>query len=158
MIKNKMRRKSWEGFFNVLNTKPVIGVLIFVMLSFAMVFAGNVIVKEGSLTVENNFNSSNVFFINQTTGKVGIGINNPRALLDISTGSLVGTGLELPHVVKKVASANIRNSHNAEATTNSLTPVKLKTITLTNVLVGQQRILFDIKSSSGTGQMVYGRV
>ena len=92
-----------------------------------------------------------------TTGYVGIGTPSPRALLDISTGFLVGTGLELPHVVKKVASANLRNSHNAEASTDSTSYVKLKTITLTNGLVGQHRIKFDMRATSDS-YIVYGRI
>jgi len=92
-----------------------------------------------------------------TMSNVGVGITSPRALLDISTGYLVGTGLQLPHVINKIASANVRNSHNAETTSTSATYVKVKTITLPNGLVGQQRFLFDIKTSDIL-KTAYGRV
>jgi len=65
-----------------------------------------------------------------------------------NTFGVVGTGLQLPHIINKVASANVRNSHNAEATTTSKDMEKLKTITLTNGLVGQLRILFDLHSDT----------
>jgi hypothetical protein len=84
-------KKGVKSFLNILNSKPVIGTLIFVMLSLAMVFAGNVIVREGSVTIENNINGSNVFFVNQTTGNVGIGISNPSTKLDV-TGDIKSSG------------------------------------------------------------------
>lgn len=71
-----MMKKGVKSFLNLLNSKPVIGIFIFVMLSLAMVFAGNVVVKEGSITTENDFNGSNILFINKTAGKVGIGTTN----------------------------------------------------------------------------------
>jgi hypothetical protein len=77
-------KKSVKSFLNILNSKPVIGALIFVMLSLAMVFAGNVIVREGSITIENNINGSNIFFVNQSTGNVGIGTANPSTKLDVT--------------------------------------------------------------------------
>lgn len=40
----------------ILNSKPVIGVLIFIMLSLVSVWAGNVFVNEGNLGIENNLN------------------------------------------------------------------------------------------------------
>lgn len=81
-------------------------------------------------------------------GNIGMGIAAPRGKVDVGTGHLVGTGLQLPHVVNKVASANVRNSHDAEATTQAIVYTKLKTITLTNGLVGQARFLFDLKTSN----------
>jgi hypothetical protein len=68
-----------------------------------------------------------------------------------------GSGLTLPHLVTKAASANVRNSHDAEASTTSTSYVKLKTITLTNGLLGQARFLFDIKTGSSP-TTVYGRI
>lgn len=54
------------------------------------------------------------------------------------------TALEIPQIINKVASATARNLHNTEATTTSKTMDKVKTITLTNGLVGQARFLFDM--------------
>ena len=74
-------------------------------------------------------------------------------------GVYSGAGIELPNVIKKVASANIRNSHNAEATSTSASYVKVKTITLTHGLIGQQRFIFEIKTSdSVTPETAYGRI
>ncbi len=67
----------------VLNSKPVIGLGIFVMLSLAMVFAGNVFVKDGSVNVDNNFNVSNDLYIDGSTGKVGIGTSSPGYGIDV---------------------------------------------------------------------------
>jgi hypothetical protein len=79
-------------------------------------------------------------------------------VVGVVTGNIVGPGLELPHVVNKVASANIRNSHDAEVTSTAMVYTKVKTITLTNGLVGQQRFLFDIKSAVAGVAVVYGRI
>ena len=78
---------------------------------------------------------------------------------DVVLGSktIQGNGLELPHVVKKAASANVRNSYDAEATDTSAGYVKKKTITLTDGMVGQARFLFDIKTSN-VAVSVNGRV
>ena len=74
-------------------------------------------------------------------------------------GVYAGAGIELPNIIKKVASANIRNSHNAEATSTSATYVKVKTITLTHGLLGQQRFIFEIKTSdSVTPETAYGKI
>ena len=74
-------------------------------------------------------------------------------------GVYAGAGIELPNIIKKVASANIRNSHNAEATSTSATYVKVKTITLTHGLLGQQRFIFEIKTSdSVTPEIAYGKI
>jgi hypothetical protein len=69
--------------------------------------------------------------------------------LTVSSGGIIrGEGLDLPHIINKIASANIRNSHDAEATSQSTSYVKVKTITLTNGLLGQQRFVFDLKTSN----------
>jgi hypothetical protein len=62
-----------------------------------------------------------------------------------------------PQLVKKVASANIRNSHDAVSTSTSATYIIKKTITLTDGPVGQQRFLFDIKTSNIL-TTAYGRI
>lgn len=94
--------------------------------------------------------------LNKEGGTLGIGIA-PRTGVDIGASVLVGTGLNLPHVVNKAASANVRNSHDAEATSVSATYVKAKTITITNGLVGAARFLFDLKTSDIL-KTAYGRV
>jgi microcystin-dependent protein len=48
-----MEQKRGRKFLSVLNSKPVIGALIFIFLSLITVFAGNVVVKEGSLNVSD---------------------------------------------------------------------------------------------------------
>jgi hypothetical protein len=58
---------------------------------------------------------------------------------------LSGAALELPHIIKKVASANIRNSHDAEKEIILSSYTWAKTITLPNGLIGQVRVLFDLK-------------
>lgn len=75
--------------------------------------------------------------------------------IDISTWrngvggvAALDTTRELPHHINKIASANIRNSHDTETSSQSLIYVKVKTITLTNGLIGQQRFLFDLKTSN----------
>lgn len=62
------------------------------------------------------------------------------------------------HVIPKIASDNLRNSHDAEASTNSATYVKLKTITLNQKLYGTVRILFDIKTQYGAGDYARGKI
>jgi hypothetical protein len=52
-----------------------------------------------------------------------------------------------PSEVNKIASANIRNSNDVVITSSSTIYVKAKTIILTLGLLGQQRFLFDIKTS-----------
>lgn len=67
----------------------------------------------------------------------------------VSIGSgltLFGPGLDLPHTVNKAASATVRNSHDAEATTTAEVLTKVKTITFTYGILGTQRFLFDIKA------------
>ena len=51
-----MKTKRGLKVLEILNSKPVIGALIFIILGLSMVLAGNVIVKEGNLDVEENLN------------------------------------------------------------------------------------------------------
>ena len=78
-----------------------------------------------------------------------------------ASGNVIGfdkwSPLSQPQLVNKVASANTRNSHNAEATSTSATYAKVKTIRLTHGLVGQARFLFDLKTGSAP-TTVYGRI
>ena len=71
MNNRKMKKKRLKKFISILNSKLVIGALIFIMLSLAIVFAGNVVVKEGSLTVDDNFNVNNLFFIKKFDALTG---------------------------------------------------------------------------------------
>jgi len=103
-----------------------------------------------------------------TSGRVPYGTTNGRLTdsagltfdgtnLNVGSGGLVGSGLQLPHVVKKAPSVTVRNSHDAEVTTTSASYVKVKTITLTNGLVGAARFLFDLKTGTAP-TAVYGRI
>lgn len=99
------------------------------------------------------FNASGA--LNPTTDSakdIGNGSVNPRdihASRRVITPSLQGAGLSLPHVVTKAASDTARNSHDAEAThTGDTTYTKVKTITLTNGLLGVARFVFDLKTSN----------
>lgn len=84
-------------------------------------------------------------------GRLVVGLNEPRGSVDTGGGTIVGTELELPHTVRKIASAGTRNSHPAVAsTTDTQIWQKLKTITLPNGLLGQQRFYFDVDSLNGT--------
>lgn len=75
----------------------------------------------------------------------------------VKAAGFIGIGVQVPHLINKVASANLRNSHDAEATSVATAYTKAKTITLTNGLVGQQRFLFDIKTAGGAAT-AYGKI
>ena len=59
--------------------------------------------------------------------------------------------------IVKVASDNLRNSHDAESSTSSATYVKAKTFTINETLKGTIRVKFDIKSSYAASS-AYGKV
>ncbi len=86
-----MKQKRGGGrFLKIVNSKPVIGALIFIMLSLATVLAGNIIVKEGSMEIGNNLNSSGILFVNSSN--VGIGTTAPTRTLDVrGQGNFSGT-------------------------------------------------------------------
>jgi hypothetical protein len=50
-MKNK---NGWEKFISVLNSKFVIIAFIFVIISLATVLAGNLVIKEGTMTLNDN--------------------------------------------------------------------------------------------------------
>ena len=75
-----------QKFLEVLNSKPAYAFFIFIILSLAMVIAGDVIVKEGTLDVD-----SNVLYVDSVNNKVGIGTKNPIAPLHVY-GNITGTG------------------------------------------------------------------
>lgn len=66
-----------KGFLEILNSKLVIGILIFIMLSLATVFAGDMIFDSGNLNV------SSVFYVNESSGRVGIGTTTPTHTLNV---------------------------------------------------------------------------
>ncbi len=77
--------------WNILNSKPVIGCFIFIILGLASVLAGNVIVQDGAIEVGDDLNASGVLFVDQSTGKVGIGTTNPTHELNvIGYGNITG--------------------------------------------------------------------
>ena len=54
MVKAKTKlKKSGKKFLEILNSKPVIGALIFIMLSLVSVFASDLIFESGGLSVPN---------------------------------------------------------------------------------------------------------
>ena len=63
-----------------------------------------------------------------------------------------------PFLVNKVASANIRNSHDAEVNTANGTYTKVKTITFTKGLIGQQRISFRMKTLNYDGNIPSAKI
>lgn len=76
-----------------------------------------------------------------------------------SGGTFSGNGLELPHVIKKTASDNVRNSFDSEEHIHATTYTEIKRIILTNGLVGQARFKFDIKTTdSGTPKTAYAKI
>lgn len=77
--------KRGKKFLEILNSKPVIGVLIFVMLGLAGVFAGDMIFDSGDLNV------SSIFYVDESSGKVGIGTSTPSEKLEVE-GNLSVTG------------------------------------------------------------------
>ncbi len=75
-MKIKKRGKKIK-FSEILNSKPVIGALIFLMLSLVTVLAGNVIVKEGDSYFDGN---------------VGINTTTPQNTLNVvGDGNFTGT-------------------------------------------------------------------
>lgn len=83
-----------------------------------------------------------------TDGTLKFRVRGDGKVVIANSGTIMGNALELPHIVNKTASANVRNSHDAEATSQSTVYVKVKTITLTHGLVGAARFLFDLKTSN----------
>lgn len=71
--------------------------------------------------------------------------------------SQVQTYIDSTPTVVKVASANIRNSNDANDTSTSATYVKVKTINLDYGLLGVQRFLFDIDTDDVLAT-VYGKI
>ncbi len=90
----KMKR-GWRKALDILNSKPVIGCFIFIILGLASVLAGNVIIQDGAIEVGDDLNASGVLFVNQSGGNVGIGTTSPDFKLETvgvigSTGAAAG--------------------------------------------------------------------
>ena len=62
----------------ILNSKPAIGFLIFIILGLGMVIAGDVVFKEGDLTVDTN-----VLHVDSVNNRVGIGTTSPQGVLHV---------------------------------------------------------------------------
>lgn len=75
----------------------------------------------------------------------------------LKDGTIAEAGLSMPHIIKKVASGNGRNAYNDEKTSISATYELVKTINLTNGLLGQQRFMFRLGNNDGA-TTVYGRI
>lgn len=81
---NKMGRK--------INLISCFLILFFIITSFNIVLAGNIIVKDGQLTVGNDFIVNNSrLFVNSSNGNIGIGTTTPAGQLHIN-GSGTGFG------------------------------------------------------------------
>ncbi len=76
-----MRQKR-RGFREFLKNN-LISLLVVSIILLPIAIAGNVIVNEGNIDIENNLNSSGVLFINSTSGRVGIGTANPTHTLSV---------------------------------------------------------------------------
>ena len=112
-------------------------------------------------------------------GNVGIGTFNPLYLLDVNgtisasylsvlnninlSGTLLGSStvpVELPYIIKKVASSTVRNSNDTETSRGGTTYVCAKKIRFNNGFIGQFRAYFDLKYVHyvGAGNTAYGKV
>lgn len=107
-----------------------------------------VLQDDADLTKQVKFELSNV----------ATGTTRTLTIPDVSaTLSFTDSNNEIPHHISKVASANVRNSHDAETSSAVTSYTKVKTITLTNGLLGQWRALFDLKSGTAPNT-VNGRI
>ena len=73
----KSKRGFQKRFLEILNSKPIIGLFIFLILGIAMVVAGDVVVKEGEMNIEEGLVVNDILYINTTNNNVGIGTNSP---------------------------------------------------------------------------------
>jgi hypothetical protein len=67
-------------------------------------------------------------------------------------------GTEMPHLIDKQASDNLRHSHDAVANNTSQTYAKMKTITFTNGVRGILRVKFDVKLDAAETGVSYGKI
>jgi len=79
------------------------------------------------------------------------------------SGTLLGSStvpVELPYIIKKVASSTVRNSNDTETSRGGTTYVCAKKIRFNNGFIGQFRAYFDLKYVHyvGAGNTAYGKV
>lgn len=130
----KKERKIPKKILNVLNSKPIIGIGIFIMLSLAMVFAGNVIVKDGSVNVDE---------------QIGISQTTPQAPLHIGEGTEAYVSPNADLLINNNGRADIVLRNSANDIEFSLTAG-----TSNNFFVsrGNSGMVF---STAGTGEIVF---
>lgn len=82
-MKKKMEEKRGESrFLKIINSKPFMGISIFIILGLVMAFASDVTFKEGSMNVTGNVSVENGFFSK--------GVTNPVAGVQINRGNFNG--------------------------------------------------------------------
>ncbi len=78
---------------------------------------------------------------------------------DWRTFAVLDTNGDIPHMRPKVASANLRHSHDAEVIESTGAWVNKKTITFKNGISGTLRVAFDLKRVTvGAPVLIYGQV
>ncbi len=93
-----MEEKRGNKLLEILNSKLVIIVLVFIMFFLATILAGDVIVKEGSMEIEDNLDSSGVLYVNSTSGYVSIGMTSPNEKLTVNGSISLFAGNYTPSV------------------------------------------------------------
>lgn len=97
-----MKNKKEMKFLKILNSKPFIGCMIFIVLGLAMVLAGDVVVKEGSVIIDDNLDSGGILYVNATSGNVGIGTSTPSSRLEVD-GQVSITGASRVRAITNTA-------------------------------------------------------
>lgn len=153
IYKTKYKMKRGKIFLEILNSKPVIGALIFVMLSLATVIAGDVIVKEGSLN----------------TDKIGIGIESPELELHIFGDNSPGIRLDQSDETYSAQIWDIQGSDVGffvQDVTNSKIPFRIEVGAPMNALyvdssgdigigTSSPRSIVDVDKGTGYGQITF---
>lgn len=82
-------KRGKTKLLEILNSKPkpFIRSLILIIFFLAIVVAGDVIVKEGAMTIGDDFNASGILFVDSSSGRVGIGTDSPGHLLHLQTAA-----------------------------------------------------------------------
>lgn len=114
MIKADIKMGQEEGkkkLLEIVNSKPVIGAFIFIMLSLATVFAGNIIVKEGSLNASDRIYDKTGFVTPVASINAYAGSSAPSGwlLCDGANYSRTGTYAELYAVLGTMYGNNSAN-------------------------------------------------
>ena len=71
----------------------ILSLTFIVIICFGLVFAGDVIVKDGNVEVGDDLNVSDVLFVNSTSGNVGVGTETPATILHLK-GNLADLRIE----------------------------------------------------------------